>query len=96
MKIILYLLAVMAVAGCGRKEADGIKMKTRTEAGAEPENPLNKLSYANKIDFYCKMDLKYGVSDTVTYKENLYGFCSPVCKQEFLKKPDEYLEKMKH
>ena len=46
----------------------------------------------DKVDYYCKMDIKIGVSDTVTYKGNLYGFCSKTCKG-FLEKPEEYLAK---
>lgn len=84
------MLLIVLAFGCNKKET---KVEVHeTKSLIDPKNPLNKLKYANKIDFYCKMDItKYGVSDTVTYKGNLYGFCSSMCKQEFMMKPEEYL-----
>ena len=89
-KILIILLAVLAFS-CNKKEE--VVMKETTSL-IDPKNPLNKLKYVNKIDFYCNMDnTKYGISDTVTYKGKLYGFCSAKCKREFLKKAEEYLAK---
>lgn len=88
-KLFLFFF-VATFLSCNKKETNVIK---ETSSLIEPENPLNKLKYNNTIDFYCKMDItKYGVSDTVSYKGKLYGFCSSICKQEFLIKPEEYLE----
>ena len=99
MKKFLLIAAIAAVLSCNKKEKKAHphdhphKMESETMY-KDPKNPLNKLTYASNIDFSCNMDVsKYGVSDTVTYKGKLYGFCSSVCKDDFMKKPDEYLAK---
>ena len=81
--------------GCQKSEtaSNGFTVKENPSL-IDPKNPLNKLTYTNQIDFYCKMDItKFGVSDTVTYKGKLYGFCAPLCKEEFIKNPEMYLAK---
>jgi YHS domain-containing protein len=95
MKKKIYLFCFAALLSCNKKQENANTVK-KTTTVIEPKSPLNDLKYENKIDFYCKMDItKYGVSDTVTYKGKLYGFCSTMCKDEFLMKPDEYLAKTK-
>lgn len=91
MKKIIYLLCFATLLSCNKKETNTVK---ETTSVIDPKNPLNKLKYDNKIDFYCKMDItKYGVSDTTHYKGKLYGFCAKMCKDEFLKNPEMYLAK---
>jgi YHS domain-containing protein len=93
MKKLIALLCVVALFSCNKKETNAVTEKISV---VEKKNPLNDLKYDNKIDFYCKMDIKvHGVYDTVHYKGKLYGFCSKMCKDEFLKKPDEYLAENK-
>lgn len=91
MKKLFLIICIATLWSCNKKETNVVK---ETTSLIDAKNPLNKLKYDNKIDFYCKMDItKYGVSDTVTYKGKLYGFCSTMCKHEFLMKPEEYLAK---
>lgn len=91
MKKLFLIICFATIFSCNKKETNVVKQSSTV---IEPKNSLNKLKYDNKIDFYCKMDItKYGVSDTVTYKGKLYGFCSTMCKHEFLMKPEEYLTK---
>ena len=87
-KIIVILFSVLLFASCKNEE----KIEVKETSFEKPVNPLNDLKYDNTIDFYCKMDIKkFGVSDTVTYKGKLYGFCSKMCKDEFVKTPEKYL-----
>jgi YHS domain-containing protein len=90
-KIIYILIPLLIFTSCKKEEVKKEAPKTSFE---KPINPLNNLKYDNTIDFYCKMDIiKFGVSDTLTYKGKLYGFCSKTCKEEFLKTPEKYLAK---
>lgn len=101
MKKFLLIAGIAFVLSCNKKEAkahphDHPHTMESENTFKDPNNPLNKLTYASNLDFSCNMDVsKYGVSDTVTYKGKLYGFCSSVCKDDFMKKPDEYLAKNK-
>ena len=93
-RTIVMMMGILSV-GCQKSETvtNGFTVKENPSL-IDPKNPLNKLTYANQIDFYCKMDItKFGVSDTVTYQGKLYGFCAPVCKEEFIKNPEMYLAK---
>lgn len=93
MKNLFLILCMAIVFSCNKKEERNHPHPVKETMAINPENPLNKLKYHNKVDYYCKMDVKLGVSDTVTYKGNLYGFCSKMCKEGFLEKPEEYLAK---
>jgi YHS domain-containing protein len=37
------------------------------------------------------MPVTAGISDTCHYEDKAYGFCSPECKDIFLKDPKKYL-----
>lgn len=92
MKKLFCLFCLVTLMSCHKKETS-IAVK-ESESLIDPKNPLNKLKYDNKIDFYCKMDItKYGVSDTAYYKGKLYGFCAKMCKDEFKKNPEKYISK---
>jgi YHS domain-containing protein len=41
----------------------------------------------NKKDPTCGMPVTAGISDTAHYENKVLGFCSPECKNEFLKNP---------
>ena len=91
-KKIVYILTLLLLFSSCKNKAE-VKTEHKSEV-LDPKNPLNKLKYDNKIDFYCQMDIvKYGVSDSTHYKGKLYGFCSKMCKDEFLKSPEKYLNK---
>jgi YHS domain-containing protein len=45
----------------------------------------------NKKDPSCGMPVTAGISDTAHYKNNVLGFCSTECKNEFLKNPEANL-----
>jgi YHS domain-containing protein len=92
-KLVIIVVAFSLLIGCKKQEVVQSKNKVATTF-VKPKNPLNGLKYADTLDPYCKMSiLKYGVSDTAKVKGSLYGFCSSMCKQEFLKKPETYLVK---
>lgn len=102
MKKILLIACIAAFISCNKKEEAKAHPHDHPHAMEDentykkPNNPLDKLTYASNLDYTCNMDIsKYGVSDTLTYKGKLYGFCSSLCKEDFMKKPDEFLAKNK-
>jgi YHS domain-containing protein len=46
---------------------------------------------SNKKDPVCGMPLTAGIGDTLHYKNEVMGFCSEECKNEFLKDPKKYI-----
>jgi len=90
-KIVYILVSFLILSSCKKEE---VKNEVKKTIFKKSESSLNDLKYANTIDFYCKMNInEFGVSDTVTYKGKLYGFCSKICKEEFIKTPEKYLAK---
>lgn len=67
------------------------KMETISAVKDAAESNLAKLDFAVKKDLSCGMPTSAGVSDTVTYKGKLYGFCAKECKEDFLKDPEAHL-----
>jgi YHS domain-containing protein len=39
------------------------------------------------------MPTEADMKDTAVYKNKTYGFCSPLCKDEFKKNPEKYVQK---
>jgi YHS domain-containing protein len=92
-KYIIIVVAFSLFLGCKKQEVVQSKNKVATSF-VKPHNHLNRLQYADTLDPYCKMSIvKYVVSDTTKINGDLYGFCSTMCKQEFLKNPNTYLPK---
>ena len=68
------------------------KMDMRDQAvNDSSKKSLQGLSYKLNRDPVCGMPLSAGLKDTAYYKNELYGFCSKDCKEEFLKNPTAYL-----
>jgi YHS domain-containing protein len=56
-------------------------------------NDLSNIKLAGSVDLVCKMPLSLSPGDTTFYKGKVYGFCSDVCKNHFLKKPEAFAAK---
>jgi len=52
----------------------------------------NAVSFANKTDFICGMEVQPDWTDTCHYQGKTYAFCAASCKEEFLKDPKKYLD----
>lgn len=90
-----YLISLLIITSGGCNESKPIPPANSINAIVLAKdtaiNNLSNLDFAVKKDLVCGMPLRAGLSDTVTYKNKLYGFCAPGCKEEFLKSPQEYL-----
>ena len=89
MKKIIFI-ALIAVAACNSKQAEPAT-ETHADTVATVANPLDSIVVVNKKDPICTMPTKNHVNDTTTYEGKVFGFCSSECKEEFLKKPKDYL-----
>ena len=93
MKKIVSVVLIAAAFSCNQPKSvmPEKKMETVTAAKDSVENDLSKLAFAVKKDLTCGMPTSAGVSDTVTYKGKLYGFCAKECKEDFLNDPEGHL-----
>jgi len=89
-------MAVLAILfyGCNSDSATGANPDesglhhhpgSRVAAGhdAHSNSDLGHLSFVSGRDTSCGMPLSAGVSDTLLYGGEVFGFCSPACKQQF-------------
>jgi len=49
------------------------------------------VAVVNEFDPICGMKTADHLSDTATYNGKTYGFCSTMCKDEFLKNPEKHI-----
>lgn len=49
------------------------------------------VSLSTNIDPVCKMDVSGEWTDTTRYMGKVYGFCSKICKDRFVRKPEQYV-----
>lgn len=92
----MFALTVMACNNAKNEQADEPAVKVTKQENLLATGPFKSLEFASKKDLYCEMDIeKYGASDTLSHNGKLYGFCSKMCKDEFAKAPQTYIEKDK-
>jgi len=80
---ILLLLAVSCNKGANIKT----DMQLQAAAG---QKKFTNVKFDSDIDLVCRMSLIEGITDTVHYKEKVYGFCVDGCKSAFLANPSAY------
>lgn len=91
--VCLFLCSGMLLIGCaGKTEKAGDHTQHGHSAQTAPkEDPFKDVTFAAKKDLVCGMPVSAGISDTAQYKGNIYGFCAPECKAEFVKDPKTFL-----
>ena len=68
---------------------------THNSMGGSVANNLKRLVSKYKRDPVCYMPISAGISDTILYKNEVVGFCSPECKNLFVNDPNQYLKNLK-
>ena len=90
----IILMASCMMVACNNVVKEDKKMSEKeVKKDTLSEHTINPGLLVNKKDPVCEMPITAGVTDTVTYKGNLLGFCSEECKSEFMKKPEDYIAK---
>jgi YHS domain-containing protein len=83
----LFLVSAALLGSC----AGG--SDNRMEGGKGISITPDKLSV--KLDPVCQMSMdQHPITDTVSYKGQLYGFCSSGCKEAFVAEPEKYLAEL--
>lgn len=95
----LHLIAGIALVACSCHETSNNQplpaQKAMKAEAVAVDTSLSNLAFASKKDPSCGMPLKAGLTDTISYKGKLYGFCSKECKADFLKDPAAHLAALK-
>jgi len=84
--LVLIGAVVFALVSCEKKNLE-VKHASEMESGLQISAKV-----VNEEDPVCQMKTAEHLSDTLTYKGQVYGFCSSMCKDEFKKTPDSYLK----
>lgn len=88
-KIILTAFLSVSLMACAQ-ETPKVKHK---KANTSTKSNTKKIKFANAEDPICHMPTEADMKDTVVYKNKTYGFCSSLCKDEFKKNPEKYVQK---
>lgn len=90
MKSPIILTAVLSILllSCAKEP----QVKHKANMNSSKENMKN-IQVVNDEDPICHMKTAQFLKDTAVYKNKTYGFCSPYCKEEFKKNPENYAQK---
>lgn len=77
----MFFLSVASVATMAHQEPTQKTKQAKTEALKE-----------DGTDPVCKMKVKKGSKIVHTHNGKQYGFCSPMCKEQFTKNPTAYVK----
>ncbi|MFY7900815.1 MAG: YHS domain-containing protein [Chitinophagaceae bacterium] len=92
MKKICYFLFICLIS-CDQKNESASEQNTSKidSSATETMVTIDPKWIANTKDPICGMPTKAGITDTIHYKNKVYGFCAIECKSEFAKSPEQYL-----
>lgn len=95
--VIAFFATVVVLSACANQQSavDNKEQATISSMDSSIENTateqFKQVVFDAKKDLVCGMPTSAGVSDTLHYKDKVYGFCSKECKDEFVKNPSAYL-----
>lgn len=90
--ITVAIISVLTFFACesNNQSPQEIEVKVATPHAMNMAEKLD-VAVVNQLDPICQMKTADHLSDTITYKGHLYGFCSSGCKQTFSKNPENYI-----
>ena len=93
-----FFIAVAVLSACTNQQSTVDKKVEPSTISSMDSSAANtateqfkQVTFDAKKDLVCGMPTSAGVSDTLHYKDKVYGFCSKECKDEFVKNPSAYL-----
>ena len=88
--VILLCLFTFSAFSCKKEVKEEVVVKQASEDNMSATKKLD-VAVVNESDPVCGMNTAEFLNDTLTYNQEVYGFCSAHCKEEFKKNPTEYL-----
>lgn len=90
----IFALSFLAITftSCNKEQAKQEEFEVQ-HVSHEEMKAVKKLDVAvvNEIDPICGMKTADHLIDTANYEGKTYGFCSTMCKEEFLKNPESHI-----
>lgn len=85
------ILGLMLIS-CNKEKSkqDNFEVKHISHEEMKASTKLD-VAVVNDLDPICGMKTADHLSDTATYEGKVYGFCSTMCKEEFLKNPEKHI-----
>ena len=93
LKNIFALIVVgFALFSCNKKQPkqENFEVKHISQEEMKAATKLD-VTVVNEADPICGMKTAEHLSDTANYQGKTYGFCSTMCKEEFLKNPEKHI-----
>lgn len=90
--IIALTILAITFTSCSKEETKQKEFEVK-HVSHEEMKAVKKLDVevVNEFDPICAMKTADHLSDTANYEGKTYGFCSTMCKEEFLKNPEKYI-----
>jgi YHS domain-containing protein len=95
--VIAFFATVLVLSACANQQSAVDKKEQASTISSMDSSTANtatdqfkQVVFDAKKDLVCGMPISAGVSDTLHYKDKVYGFCSKECKDEFVKNPSAY------
>lgn len=89
-KYSIFTVSILAIAFFSCEES---KKEMEVKVAEQQMNPSQKFHVIvdNALDPVCEMATTDHLSDTIHYQGKVYGFCSKICKEEFEKNPENFI-----
>lgn len=93
MKAVFIIAGIFAliIVSCKKENIEVKKVNHEKMMGEAKSGKLN-VAIVNEEDLVCGMKTAEFLKDTANYKGKTYGFCNSMCKEEFKKAPEKYIE----
>ncbi|MFV0235724.1 YHS domain-containing protein [Empedobacter falsenii] len=90
----IFTLTILAITftACSKEQPkqDDFEVKHVSHEEMKAAKKLD-VAVVNEFDHICEMKTADHLSDTANYEGKTYGFCSTMCKDEFLKNPEKHI-----
>ena len=89
---IAFSILSLTIFSCTKEQPkqDNFEVKHVSHEEMKAANKID-VAVVNEVDPICGMKTADHLSDTANYKGKTYGFCSTMCKDEFLKNPEKHI-----